>query len=109
MTVMPVEERDWITLQDASQQTKVPLTTIRDWYRSGAIDASTTPEGRRLVRLSQVERQATGIQRETGKVPSARLIRPQGEHRPAAEAAADRTVQELQDLARERLEPQATR
>jgi hypothetical protein len=106
---MPVDEQDWVTLQDASQRTKVPLTTIRDWYRSGAIDASTTPEGRRLVRLSQLEQQATGMRRETGKVPSARLIRPQAEHRPGAEAVADHTVQELQGLARERLEPQATR
>jgi hypothetical protein len=106
---MPVGEQDWITLQDASQRTKVPLTTIRDWYRSGAIDASTAPQGHRLVRLSQVEQQATGMRRETGKVPSARLIRPQAEHGPGAEAGDDRIVQELRDLARERLESQAAR
>ena len=108
---MPGRTEDWVTLEDASQQAKVPLTTIRDWYRSGAIDASYSSDGQRLVRMSQVEQQATGMQREAGKVPSARLNRPPVEHLPDAEtvAAINRSVQELQDLARERLEPQSSR
>jgi hypothetical protein len=110
MTAMAVDRQDWVTLEDAARQTKVPLTTIRDWYRSGAIEASTAPEGHRVVRLSQVEQQATGMQREVGKNPSSRL-RPPAEHQPDAEtlAAISRSVQELQDLARERLEPQTAR
>jgi hypothetical protein len=107
---MSVDENDWVTLEEASLCAKVPLTTIRDWYRSGAIESRYAAEGHRLVPLSQVEQQATGMQRESGKIPSARL-RPAAEHLPDAEtlAAISRSVQELQDLARERLEPQATR
>jgi hypothetical protein len=111
MATMPVDEQDWATLEDASRQTKVPLTTIRDWYRGGAIDASYAPEGHRLVRLSQVEQRATGMPRETGKVPSARLSRPPADHGPDVETATtiNRSVRELQGLARERLEPQGAR
>jgi hypothetical protein len=108
---MAVEHhQDWVTLEDAARRTLVPMTTIRDWYRSGTIDASTAPAGLRLVRMSQVREQATGMQREAGKVPSPRLGPPAG-FRPGAEsvAAINQTVQELQDLARERLEPQAAR
>jgi len=104
---MAVGQQDWVTLEDAAREAKVPTTTIRDWYRSGAIEATTTPEGHRLVRRSQVHEQATGLRRETGKVPSPR-VKPAG-FLPDAEALAsiNQTVQELQDLARERLEPEA--
>jgi hypothetical protein len=106
---MAVEHQDWVTLEDAARRTAVPMTTIRDWYRAGTIDATTTPAGLRLVRVSQVREQATGIQREAGKVPSPRLGPPALRADAEAVAAINQTVQELQDLARERLEPQATR
>ena len=107
---MAVGHQDWVTLEEAALEAKVPATTIRDWYRSGAIEATTAPEGHRLVRRSQVYEQATGLRREAGKVPSPRLIQPAG-FRPDAEVVAsiNQTVQELQDLARERLEPEAAR
>jgi excisionase family DNA binding protein len=107
---MAVGQQDWVTLEEAALEAKVPTTTIRDWYRSGAIEATTTREGHRLVRRSQVHEQATGLRREAGKVASPRVIQPAG-FRPDAEAVAsiNQTVQELQDLARERLEPEAAR
>ena len=105
---MAVGQQDWVTLEDAAREAKVPATTIRDWYRSGAIEATTTPEGHRLVRRSQVHEHATGLRRETGKMPSPRVSKPAG-FLPDAEAVAsiNQAVQDLQDLARERLEPEA--
>ena len=105
---MTVGQQDWVTLEDAALDAKVPTTTIRDWYRSGAIEATTAPEGHRLVRRSQVHEQATGLRRELGKVPSQRVSKPAG-FLPDAEAVAsiNQAVHELQDLARERLEPEA--
>ena len=107
---MAVGQQDWVTLENAALEAKVPTTTIRDWYRSGAIEATTAPEGHRLVRISQVHEQATGLRREAGKMPSPRVSQPAG-FRPDAEAVAsiNQAVQELQDLARERLEPEAAR
>jgi hypothetical protein len=107
---MVVERQDWVTLEDAALQAKVPTTTIRDWYRNGAIEATTAPEGHRLVLLSQVQEQATGLRSESGKVPSPRITTPAG-FRPDAEAVAsiNQAVLGLQDLARERLEPEAAR
>ena len=107
---MAVGQQDWVTLEDAALEAKVPATTIRDWYRSGAIEATTTPEGHRLVRMSQVQDQATGLRREAGKVLSPRVSRP-ARFQPDAEVVAsiNQAVQGLQDLARERLEPETSR
>jgi hypothetical protein len=107
---MAVGHDDWVTLEDAALEAKVPTTTIRDWYRSGAIEATTAPEGHRLVRRSQVHEQATGLRREAGKVPSPRVSQPAG-FLPDAETVAsiNQAVLGLQDLARERLEAEAAR
>lgn len=59
------------------------------------------------MRLSQVQEQATGLGHEPGPA-SPRVGMPAGFGPDAgALASINQTVQELQDLARERLEPEA--
>jgi hypothetical protein len=99
-------KEEWIGLEQASSEAKVPPTTIRGWYRSGAIESTSSADGQRLVLLSQVLSQASGAgtghtrPRETG--PAMTPERLQAETR--AIATRSRFVNELQDIARARLE-----
>jgi hypothetical protein len=95
---------EWIGLERASSEAKVPKTTIRGWYRSGAIESTTSADGQRLVLLSEVLGQATGTGRvrapEAGPAMTPERIRAETE----AIATRSRFVNELQDIARARLE-----
>ena len=99
---MPAEE--WIGLHQASAEADVPVTTLRDWYRSGAIESISDTDGRRLVLLSEVLREATG--RDPRRRKQARPVKTSEELERETESIAARTraVNELQDIARQRLQ-----
>jgi hypothetical protein len=96
----------WIGRERASSEAKVPPTTIRGWYRSGVIESTSSADGQRLVLLSQVLSQASGIgtghvrPHEAGPAMTPERIQAETE----AIATRSRFVNELQDIARARLE-----
>ena len=99
-------DEDWVPLVRAAHEAGVPITTIRDWYRTGAIESMATPEGQRLVRLSQALEQATGRGSSRGRSATQRPSQTPEEIQAEVEAIATRTraVAELQEAARERME-----
>jgi hypothetical protein len=97
---------EWIGLERASSEAKVPATTIRGWYRSGAIQSTTSADGQRLILLSEVLGQATGAGPGRVRAPEAGPVMTPERIRAETEAIATRSrfVNELQDIARARLE-----
>jgi predicted site-specific integrase-resolvase len=102
---METRERQWVTMREASQEVGVSLTTLRDWYRSGAIDTRGQSLGR-VIDLDQVRQMAMGSPRG-----AARRRGLQDRVADAAEQARRQTLLhtplmtnllELQELARER-------
>jgi hypothetical protein len=51
--------REWVTLREAAEDVGLPLTTVRDWTRSGAIEMREIPTGR-VVDLAEVRLKAMG-------------------------------------------------
>ena len=102
---MSVREQDWVTLEEAAESARVSLTTLRDWYRQGAVDSTSSAEGRRLVRLGQVQERATGLSVDKSSALGNRLGR-KNRTTLASETTVglEQAVSELQSLARERLE-----
>ena len=52
-----VAETDWVTLRQASDQTGISVSTLRNWYRKGLVNSRVEkgPNGaQRLVRLEEV-------------------------------------------------------
>ena len=96
--------QDWVTLHRASREVGVPVTTIRDWFRSGAIDSTVGQDGQRLVLMSQVMQQATGLGSDRSRRSTQRPARTPEQLEAEVEAIAERTraVSELQEVARER-------
>lgn len=99
---------EWIGLERASSEAKVPPTTIRGWYRSGTIESTTSVDGQRLVLLSEVLRQASGIGSGRVRAPEAGPAMTPERIRAETDAIATRSrfVNELQDIARSRLQEQ---
>jgi hypothetical protein len=95
-------DEEWIGLHEASRAANVPVTTIRDWYRSGAIQSISDEAGRRLVLMSEVQREATGIDPDRGR--GARPVRTpeELEAEMASIEARRKAVNDLQDIARRR-------
>ena len=93
-----------MSLSRASKDVGVPMTTIRDWYRVGDIDTTTTRDGQRLVRSSQVHQRATGLADRGRSAPRPSRTQEQIETEADAIAERSRAVVELQGVARDRLE-----
>ena len=85
---MSVREQDWVTLEEAAETVKISLTTLRDWYRKGAVESMSSAEGRRLVRLGQVQERATGSIIDKSSALGNRLGR-KNKTKLASETAAD--------------------
>ena len=102
---MGSEDQDWVSLTRAANEVAVPVTTIRDWLRSGVIESTTTRDGQRLVRMSQAIEHATGLSSHRGRALSRPARTPeQLEAESAAIAERNRAVVELQGMARDRTE-----
>jgi hypothetical protein len=101
-------DQDWVTILEAAVLSKVPATTIRDWYHSGAIGSMTTTDGARLVSLPEVKAFAGGEGKHLRSDPKGRLTRTPAQQHTHGETAAtlSQAVTELQGMARDRLEPQ---
>ncbi len=102
---MATIEREWVPVREAAREVGVSVTTVRDWYQSGAVETEEYAAGK-LVRLAQVRKQAVSL---AGKVRPALQNRIADRARPAKndstrEAELSESVLELQQIARERLE-----
>jgi predicted site-specific integrase-resolvase len=97
-------DEEWVDLHEAARTASVPVTTIRDWYRSGTIQSISDDGGRRLVLMSEVQREATGM--DPARRRAARPVRSPEDLEAEVESIAARTkaVNDLQDIARRRLE-----
>jgi transposase-like protein len=105
---MDTTEQTWVTVDQAAREVGISPTTIRDWYRSGAVATIAHPSGR-VVDLDQVRSRAMGFaaprprhvnikdRMHDGTAPDA----PEGS---TLEAELTINVGELQQLARQRLE-----
>ena len=98
---MGTVEREWVSLKEAAETIGISITTIRDWSRAGQLEMRETANGR-FIDLAQVREKAMG--------PAARKRRPSDLQDRVADgvAATDSperltsTLQQLQELARER-------
>ncbi len=102
---MATIEREWVPVREAAKEVGVSVYTVRDWYRSGAIEADEDAAGK-VVRLAQVREQAVAL---AGKVRPALQNRIADRARPAddkstREAELTESLLELQQIARDRLE-----
>jgi predicted site-specific integrase-resolvase len=78
---METRERQWVTMREASQEVGVSLTTLRDWYRSGAIDTRGQSLGR-VIDLDQVRQMAMGSPRGAARRRVCRIAWPMRPNRP---------------------------
>jgi hypothetical protein len=105
---MRTEPHEWVSLKEAAEQIGVSITTIREWYRSGAVDSRGQSPGV-VVDLKQVREKAMGF---------AARRRPSDLQDRVADSAGVRhgagcptqtrltsDLRELQELARERVPP----
>jgi predicted site-specific integrase-resolvase len=103
---MKTARRTWVSLGDAAQEVGVSMTTIRDWYRSGAIESKTGPSGR-VVDVDQVREQAMGFtapRHQSGLQDRvADGAAEQVETHAQFQAELTHMLRELQELARQRL------
>lgn len=70
----PSERNDWLTLRRASEETGIPVSTLRNWARKGRIPTTLdeTPSGpRRMVSLQGVRERARRLGQERGETRSA--------------------------------------
>jgi hypothetical protein len=103
---MKTAQRTWVTPGDAAKEVGVSVTTIRDWYRSGAIESKTGPSGR-IVDVDQVREQAMGFTAPRHKSGLQDRVADGGadhvETHAQFQAELTNTLRELQELARQRL------
>jgi hypothetical protein len=104
---MRMEPREWVSLKEAAEQIGVNITTIREWYRSGAVDSRGQSPGV-VVDLEQVREKAMGF--AARRRPSDLQDRVADSADVRHGAAATQTsltsdLRELQELARERVRP----
>ena len=52
-------QRQWVPMTEAAEEVGLPLTTVRDWTRSGAIEMRELPTGR-VVDVEEVRLKAMG-------------------------------------------------
>ena len=110
-------DNGWVTLRRASEQTGVPISTLRSWYRKGLIDSRVEkgPNGsQRIVRLDEVagrakpapEGSSSPAEVGDGGSVAAELravideLAAARERAGRAEARADLLAQELEELRR---------
>ena len=100
-------DQDWVTIIEAAVSSKVPATTIRQWYRNDEIETMTTTDGVRLVSLPQVKAYARGDGKHRRSDPNGRMTRTPEQMQTDGESAAsrNRAVIDLQGMARDRLAP----
>jgi hypothetical protein len=103
---MTGRDQDWVTILEAAVTAKVPATAIRDWYHSGAIGSMKTTDGTLLVSLAEVKAHAIGDGKDHLHDDRGRLTRtPEQQVRDGEVAASlNEAVNELQGVARDRLE-----
>ncbi|MEP6973497.1 MAG: hypothetical protein ABI869_05060 [Actinomycetota bacterium] len=98
-------QNGWVSLSEAAEIVGIPMTTIRDWSRFGMIDMQERATGR-VVNVQQVRDKAMGP--AASKPPSDLQDRVADEDpersagRLSREKELARTLQGLQQLARER-------
>jgi predicted site-specific integrase-resolvase len=98
-------QREWVSIKEAAETVGIPMTTIRDWSRFGAIETKELPGGR-VVNMQQVREKAMGP--AVAKRPSdlQDRVADQAPERSAGRRARDedltRTLLDLQELARQR-------
>ena len=97
--------REWVSLREAADIVGVPMTTIRDWSRYGAIDMQELPAGR-VVDLEQVREKAMGpalVRRPSDLQDRMADEAPErSAGRQSRQEELTKTLQGLQQLARER-------
>ena len=100
-------DQDWVTIIDAAVSSKVPATTIREWYRNNDIKTMTTSDGVRLVSLPEVKAYALGEGQHRRGDPNGRMTRSPAQIQTDGEGEVTRrqAVNELQDIARGRTDP----
>ncbi len=103
---MEETERTWVTVDQAAREVGISPTTIRDWYRAGTVATVAHPSGR-VVDLEEVRTRAMGFAapRRTRAGIKARVhggLPPKAP--PGVEGGSAVNVEELQQLARQRLE-----
>jgi hypothetical protein len=103
---MARHDQDWVTILEASASTKVSVAAIRDWRQRGSIDSMTTTDGAVLVSLPGVTAYARGDGRNHLHDERGRMSRSAAEQRHDSEldASLNEAVNELQGMARDRLE-----
>ena len=97
-------DQDWVTILDAAVSSKVPATTIREWYRNNEIKTMTTSDGVRLVSLPEVKAYARGEGQHHRGDPNGRMTRSPAQLQTDGEGEVTRRqgVTELQGIARDR-------
>jgi len=104
---MDAGQREWISINEASQQVGIPVTTIRDWSRRGTIEIKEGSTGR-LVDVQQVREKALGAVAIKRPSDLQDRVADGPPERSAGRKTRDRelagTLLELQQLARERMD-----
>jgi len=100
-------DQDWVTILEAAVSSKVPATTIRQWYRNDEIETMTTTDGVRLVSLTEVKAYVRGEGKHYRRDPNGRMTRTpeQMQTDGVSTASRNQAVIDLQGIARDRLEP----
>jgi hypothetical protein len=107
---MDMKPREWVSLKEAAEQIGVSMTTIREWYRSGAVDSRGQSPGV-VVDLEQVRDKAMGF--AARKRPSdlqdrvADSARVRDRTDDPTETTLTASLRELQELVCERVSPRS--
>ena len=100
-----VGQRRWVSVKDAAAEVGIPMTSVRDWARSGSIESKQLPDGR-LVDVQQVREKAMGpiaVRRQSDLQDRvADGAAGAAASRPAPEDHLARTLLGLQELVRQR-------
>jgi hypothetical protein len=102
---MDEAQQEWVSISEAAKIVGIPMTTIRDWSRFGAIDMKELPSGR-VVDVQQVREKAMGpavVKRPSNLQDRVADEAPErSAERPSRDAELTDTLLELQELARQR-------
>jgi hypothetical protein len=103
---MELQPREWVTLKEAAEQIGVSITTIREWYRSGAVDSRGQSSGV-VVDVEQVREKAMGFaaRRRSSDLQDrvADSARVRGGTNGPTQTTLTTNLRELQELVRERV------
>ena len=103
--IVDEQTREWVSPREAAEIVGIPMTTVRDWTRSGRIDVREAPDGR-VVDLQQVRERAMGPSSARPQSGLQDRVADEAPERTSGKLARERelaeTLQGLQQLARER-------